>query len=55
MPANPCAAPEVSEGIGADGRIGASVEVWTYRGGDGPYDVTFRGTKVIKIEVTPNR
>jgi hypothetical protein len=46
---------KVSEGISIDGRIGESVEVWTYRGGDGLYDVTFRGTKVIKIEVTPNR
>jgi hypothetical protein len=46
---------KVSEGISVDGRIGESVEVWTYRGGDGFYDVTFGGTKVIKIEVTPDR
>jgi hypothetical protein len=46
---------KVSEGISIDGRIGESVEVWTYRGGDGLYDVTFRGTTVIKIEVTPDR
>ena len=46
---------QVSQGVSVDGRIGETIEVWTYRGGDGIYDLTFRGTKVIKIEVTPDR
>lgn len=46
---------KVSEGVSVEGRIGETLEVWTYRGGDGLYDLTFRGTKVIKIEVVPDR
>lgn len=46
---------KVSEGVNVDGRIGETIEVWTYRGGDGFYDLTFRGTKVTKIEVAPDR
>ena len=30
-------------------------EVWTYRGSDGIYSLTFAGDKLYKIEVTPNR
>ncbi len=45
----------VSEGVSVDGKVGETLEVWTYRGGDGFYDLTFRGTKVLKIEVVPDR
>jgi hypothetical protein len=46
---------KVSEGVSIDGKVGESVELWTYRGSDGLYDVTFQGTQVTKISVTPKR
>ncbi|UCH52672.1 MAG: hypothetical protein JSW09_08670 [Pseudomonadota bacterium] len=46
---------KVSEGVSVYGKVGESVEVWTYRGGDGLYDLTFQGTTVSKITVVPNR
>ena len=45
----------VSEGVSVDGRTSEAIEVWTYRGVDGFYDLTFRGIRIIKIEVTPHR
>jgi hypothetical protein len=46
---------QVSQGISTGDKVGLSVEVWTYRGGDGVYTVTFTGTRVTRIEVTPDR
>jgi hypothetical protein len=51
----PVSRTRLSEGISTDGRAGEAIEVWTFRGGDGLYDVTFKGTKVNKIEVTADR
>jgi hypothetical protein len=45
----------VSTGIGVAGEVGPIVEVWTYRGSDGYYDLTLTGDKVTRIEVTPFR
>jgi hypothetical protein len=45
----------VSTGINLGDRRGETVEVWTYRGYDGYYDVTFTGNHVTAIEVTADR
>jgi hypothetical protein len=46
---------QVSQGIDTGKQHGESVEVWTYRGSDGVYTITFAGTRVTKIEVTADR
>jgi hypothetical protein len=45
----------VSTGVSIGGKVGQTVEIWTYRGYDGYYDITITGNKVTRIEVTPFR
>lgn len=45
----------ISHGITTDGSAGLIREAWTYRLADGTYTLTFAGTKLEKIEVTPAR
>lgn len=52
---NPGARRVVTTGINIGGQSGETVEVWTYRGHDGHYEITLTGDKVTRIEVTPIR
>ena len=44
-----------SVGVNSDGKTGEQREVWTYRGSDGVYSLTFSGNRLTKIEVTAFR
>lgn len=45
----------LSRGVNAGVASGETKQVWTYRGADGYYDVTFVGQRVTVIVVTPDR
>jgi hypothetical protein len=45
----------LSQGLSLDGKPGVTREVWTYRGNDGDYSLTFAGDRLEKIEVVPDR
>lgn len=45
----------ISHGLATDGAVGLTREAWTYRLADGIYTLTFAGTQLEKIEVTPAR
>jgi hypothetical protein len=45
----------ISHGLTTDEGVGLTHEAWTYRLADGTYTLTFAGTKLEKIEVTPAR
>lgn len=45
----------ISHGIAVGGVIGVNRELWTYRGTDGIYTVTFAGNRVEQIDVVPYR
>jgi hypothetical protein len=45
----------ISHGVTTDDNVGLTREVWTYRQPDGTYTLTFAGTRLEKIEVTPAR
>lgn len=45
----------ISHGIATADQVGLTHEDWTYRLADGIYTLTFAGTKLEKIEVTPAR
>ena len=45
----------LSQGLAIDGQAGVTREAWTYRTGDGTYTLTFVGTRLEKVEVTPSR
>jgi hypothetical protein len=44
----------LSRGVNT-GATGESRQLWTYRGADGLYDITFEGNRVTGIVVTPDR
>lgn len=46
---------EIARGIDAGKAAGETRQVWTYRGADGYYDITFEGNRVTGIVVTPDR
>ena len=45
----------ISHGVTTDETVGLTRETWTYRTADGTYTLTFAGTKLEKIEVSPTR
>ena len=45
----------ISHGVTTDEAVGLTREAWTYRLPDGIYTLTFAGSKLEKIEVTPAR
>jgi hypothetical protein len=45
----------LAHGLAVDGQTGLTREAWTYRTADGTYTLTFTGTRLEKIEVTPAR
>lgn len=45
----------ISRGVHTGITAGASEQVWTYRGADGYYEITFVGRRVTAIMVTPDR
>lgn len=45
----------ISHGIHTGVTAGATEQVWTYRGADGDYEITFLGRRVTGIVVIPDR